>query len=150
MAKRIGTGSGTGLSDRKPPDVSGSGICWIRLCDLYALFGVVAGTPAIVGLHGLSDFASAMDLCVSRGFDHCVHVMLDFLERIPSDVGVQRFTADASGDLLIAPQWCRAKSAIRKAMLDEFARRGTRQDSALEAPPSGLDAEGTAYAGTIR
>jgi uncharacterized protein len=160
--------------------------------------------------HGFSDFASAMDLCVSRGFDLCVHVMLglpgetrehyrataralepwrfnsvkihplhvvrgtvlerqfrqggyrpleqteyvsglvDFLERIPSDVGVQRFTADASGDLLIAPQWCRAKSAIRKAMLDEFARRGTRQGSALEAPPSGLEAEGTAYAGTIR
>lgn len=157
--------------------------------------------------HGFAEFASAMDLCASRGFDLCVHVMLglpgetrehyrataralnawrfhsvkihplhvvrgtvlerqfrkgeyipleqaeyvaglvDFLERIPSEVGVQRYTADASGDLLIAPEWCRSKSGILKAMMDEFIRRGTRQGWALTTPTAGPGVEGAAYAG---
>jgi uncharacterized protein len=76
--------------------------------------------------------------------------LVDFLERIPSEVGVQRFTADASGDLLIAPEWCRAKSAIRKAMLDEFARRGTRQGWALNTLRTGHENEEAARAATLR
>ena len=58
--------------------------------------------------------------------------LVDFLERIPPDVGVQRFTADAPNDMLLAPFWCRQKGRIQKAMLDEFVQRGTHQGWALE------------------
>lgn len=55
--------------------------------------------------------------------------LADVLERIPSDVGIQRFTADAPPRLLIAPAWCRDKNAVLNALKAEFARRGTRQGS---------------------
>src|SRR5690606_24177337 len=61
--------------------------------------------------------------------DEYVAGLVDFLERTPAAVGVQRFTADATGDLLVAPAWCRGKSGILAAILEEFRRRGTRQGS---------------------
>jgi radical SAM superfamily enzyme len=59
--------------------------------------------------------------------------LVDFLERVPSGVGVQRFTGDAGPDLLLAPAWCREKGAVLEAMKAEFQRRGTRQGFRLEA-----------------
>lgn len=60
--------------------------------------------------------------------------LVDMLERLPASVGIQRFTGDAMGGMLIAPDWCRNKSAIAQAMEAEFIRRGTRQGSALGDP----------------
>ena len=37
---------------------------------------------------------------------------MDFLEWVPADVGVQRFTGDATGDMLVAPLWCRNKNGL--------------------------------------
>jgi hypothetical protein len=48
--------------------------------------------------------------------------LVDFLERIPGSVGVQRFTADAPPRLLVAPAWCRDKNGVLNAMKAEFAR----------------------------
>lgn len=62
-----------------------------------------------------------------------VEALVDFLERVPAEVGVQRFTGDAGEDLLLAPAWCREKSAILEAMKVEFLRRGTCQGSRLRA-----------------
>lgn len=56
-------------------------------------------------------------------------VVCDFLERLPSDISVQRLTADAPPDVLIAPKWCLDRKAVYQAIEDEFARRGTRQGS---------------------
>lgn len=67
------------------------------------------------------------------GQDEYVSGLVDFLERIPPEVAVQRFTADAPPEMLIAPLWCRSKPEIQKAMTGEFIRRGTHQGSALEA-----------------
>lgn len=61
--------------------------------------------------------------------DEYVEGLADVLERIPSTVGVQRFTGDAPPDLLIAPQWCRDKSGVLNALKREFDQRGTRQGS---------------------
>ncbi len=60
--------------------------------------------------------------------------VVDFLERIPSDVGVQRFTGDAPEAMLIAPKWCRNKFGIMEAMKSEFERRGTTQGWLLDHP----------------
>lgn len=61
--------------------------------------------------------------------------LVDVLERIPSDVAVQRFTGDAPAGMLLAPTWCSRKTDIQKAMLSEFARRKTRQGSAMMSWP---------------
>ena len=53
--------------------------------------------------------------------------LVDFLERVPASVGVQRFTADAPPEMLVAPQWCRDKAGVLNAMKKEFQRRGSRQ-----------------------
>jgi radical SAM protein (TIGR01212 family) len=62
--------------------------------------------------------------------------LVDFLERVPPEVGVQRFTGDAGADLLLAPAWCSGKSAVLEAMKAEFRRRGTRQGHWVEAKRS--------------
>jgi radical SAM protein (TIGR01212 family) len=59
--------------------------------------------------------------------------LVDFLERVPPEVGVQRFTGDAGSELLLAPAWCRGKGAVLEAMKAEFLRRGTRQGFRLGA-----------------
>ncbi len=68
---------------------------------------------------------------VPMGQEEYVSGLVDFLERVPPEVGVQRFTGDATGDMLVAPLWCRNKSAVLAAIKNEFERRGTRQGSAL-------------------
>ncbi len=68
-----------------------------------------------------------------------VEGLVDVLERIPREVGVQRFTGDAGPDLLLAPLWCRDKGRILSAMQAEFLRRGTCQGSRLIRPWAGRE-----------
>ena len=56
-----------------------------------------------------------------------VEGLVDVLERVPDTVGIQRFTADAPPEMLVAPRWCRDKNGLLNAMKTEFARRGTHQ-----------------------
>lgn len=65
--------------------------------------------------------------------DAYVAGLADFLERVPRETAVQRFTGDASPDLLLAPAWCRGKGAVLEAMKAEFLRRGTRQGHWVDA-----------------
>ena len=60
-------------------------------------------------------------------FGEYIEGLVDFLERVPASVGVQRFTADAPPEMLVAPQWCRDKAGVLNAMKKEFIRRGSRQ-----------------------
>lgn len=154
--------------------------------------------------HTFAEFSDTMNLCVGRGFDLCVHLILglpgegpahyrataraigawryqslkihplhvvrgtrlaaehaeglytpltrdeyvtglvDVLERVPRDVGIQRFTADAPLPMLVAPTWCRDKNAVLNALKAEFARRGTRQGSRVDGDPPDDPAEVTA------
>jgi radical SAM protein (TIGR01212 family) len=92
---------------------------------------VVRGT-ALAREHARGDYAPPSQAEYVAG-------LVDFLERIPASVGVQRFTADAPAAMLIAPAWCRDKNAALNAMKAEFARRGTRQGSlATTREPAGL------------
>jgi len=57
-----------------------------------------------------------------------VKLACDFLERIPPSVTVQRLVGDTtSTDVLIAPHWPEAKSAVLRMVTDEFRRRTTTQ-----------------------
>lgn len=56
-----------------------------------------------------------------------VEGVVDFLERMPPHIALQRFTGDAPVDMLVAPTWCRDKHGLLRDILAEFALRGRRQ-----------------------
>ena len=66
---------------------------------------------------------------------------VDFLERTPGDVVIERLAGDAPRDFLLAPAWSADKNAPRQAIERQFARRGTRQGALAhpkrENPPMG-------------
>ncbi|MDA8744130.1 TIGR01212 family radical SAM protein [Rubripirellula amarantea] len=94
----------------------------IKLHNLYA----VRGTP--LGEEVLSGQTKMMDR------DEYVRTVVDFLERIPPQVIVERISGDAPSDFLIEPKWCLEKSSLRLSIEAEFAKRGTRQGSQYQPP----------------
>nr|WP_246109903.1 TIGR01212 family radical SAM protein [Roseimaritima multifibrata] len=92
----------------------------VKLHNLYA----VRDTP--LGEEVLSGKVEMMQR------DEYIETVVDFLERIPRDVIVERVSGDAPPDFLIAPLWCLEKSALRLAIEKEFARRGTQQGDRFE------------------
>ena len=59
--------------------------------------------------------------------DDYVSVLVDFLERIPSDIVVERISGEAPPKYFVGPSWSLDKPAIRQAVMSEFARRDTWQ-----------------------
>jgi radical SAM protein (TIGR01212 family) len=58
----------------------------------------------------------------------------DFLERLPAGMVIQRLTAEAPSEILIAPQWALNKHAILGGIDKEFQRRNTCQGTFLTHP----------------
>jgi hypothetical protein len=56
-----------------------------------------------------------------------VQSVVDFIERLPPTMIVDRVSGDAPPDYFIGPSWCLDKPAVKSAILAEFARRGTCQ-----------------------
>lgn len=59
--------------------------------------------------------------------DEYIALVCDFLERIPSNVTMQRVTGELKGEYLVAPKWGVPKRAVLAAIEKEFARRGSCQ-----------------------
>jgi uncharacterized protein len=59
-----------------------------------------------------------------------VRTLVDFIELLPSTMIVDRISGDAPPDYFIGPSWCLDKPAVKAAVLEEFARRGTWQGKA--------------------
>lgn len=59
--------------------------------------------------------------------DEYVGYVVDFLEQLPPESVVDRLSADAPREYVLAPSWCLAKSALRAAIEGELERRDTRQ-----------------------
>jgi radical SAM protein (TIGR01212 family) len=57
---------------------------------------------------------------------------VDFLELLPPEMVIQRLTAEAMRELLIAPQWCNNKLRVLGEIDAEFKRRGSRQGAKFE------------------
>lgn len=53
--------------------------------------------------------------------------LVDFIERLPKTVIIQRLTADALGDWLVAPEWCKDKMRVLNEIDSEFERRNSYQ-----------------------
>jgi radical SAM protein (TIGR01212 family) len=60
-----------------------------------------------------------------------VRTLVDFIERLPPTMIVDRISGDAPPDYFIGPTWCLDKPAVKAAVLAEFARSGTWQGRAL-------------------
>ena len=94
----------------------------VKLHNLYA----VEGTP--LGRQVAGGEIKMMER------DQYVRTAVDFLERIPPQVIVERISGEAPPKYLIEPKWCLEKSALRLAVESEFRRRGTRQGSRFKPP----------------
>ena len=113
----------------------------VKLHNLYA----VRGTP--LGEQVLDGKITMMQR------DDYVRTVVDFLERIPPEVIVERVSGEAPPNYLIEPKWCLEKSALRLAIESEFDRRGTRQGSRFSPPvrlPSLREVPADSTPGSIR
>lgn len=61
------------------------------------------------------------------GRDEYVSTAVDFIERLPPSVVIERITGDAPGDYFIGPEWCLDKSRVLIEIQEEFERRDTWQ-----------------------
>jgi uncharacterized protein len=61
-----------------------------------------------------------------------VQTVVDFIERLPPTMIVDRISGDAPPDYFIGPTWCLDKPAVKAAVWAEFARRASWQGSAQE------------------
>jgi radical SAM protein (TIGR01212 family) len=69
-----------------------------------------------------------------------VAVVCDFLERLPSEMVVQRLSGDAPPDYLVAPAWCLDKPALLAAIHAELERRDSWQGKHVRRPAVALPA----------
>jgi uncharacterized protein len=60
-----------------------------------------------------------------------VRTVVDFMERLPPTMVVDRISGDAPPDYFIGPTWCLDKPAVKAAVLAEFARRDSYQGRAM-------------------
>jgi radical SAM protein (TIGR01212 family) len=59
--------------------------------------------------------------------DEYVQTCCDFVERLHPDVSIQRLTADAPRDVLVAPLWCQQRQTILQKIDEELERRNSYQ-----------------------
>jgi radical SAM protein (TIGR01212 family) len=59
--------------------------------------------------------------------DEYIAVLVDFIERLPAQMVVERLTGEAPPDFFVAPAWCLDKPALRQAIDLEFTRRDSWQ-----------------------
>jgi radical SAM protein (TIGR01212 family) len=67
-------------------------------------------------------------------FDQYLTTLVDFLERLPPSMIVERISGEAPDDYFIGPDWCQNKPAILKGVDEEFRRRDSRQGKKYRAP----------------
>ena len=87
----------------------------VKLHNLYA----VAGTP-------LADQVAAGEVqLIDR--DTYIRTVVDFIERLPRPVIIERVSGEAPPDYLVAPAWCLEKPQLRADIDAVFLQRGSRQ-----------------------
>ncbi len=61
--------------------------------------------------------------------------VVDFLEYVPPSVALQRLSADAPEEVLVAPKWCLDRAGTIQAIEAALVRRNTWQGKKLGSPP---------------
>lgn len=93
----------------------------VKLHNLYA----VRGTP-------LADQVERGEVELI-GRDAYIDVLIEFIERLPPDVIVERISGDAPPDYFLGPSWCLDKPAVRLALQQEMDRRDAWQGKRFQA-----------------
>ena len=65
-------------------------------------------------------------------FDEYITTLVDFLERLPTTMVVERISGEAPGDYFVGPEWCLDKPSILKGVEAEFVRRDSWQGKQYE------------------
>ncbi|GIW94905.1 MAG: TIGR01212 family radical SAM protein [Pirellulaceae bacterium] len=87
----------------------------VKIHNLYAVRNTPLGEQVLRGEVQLMDR------------DVYVATLVDFLERLPPGIVVERVAGDAPSDYLIGPTWCLDKNGVRLAIEHEFRTRNTWQ-----------------------
>src|SRR5262249_15149803 len=111
--------------------------------DMLLTADAIAGMPVhsvkIHNLHVVRD--TPMEKMFLKGEvrmlerDEYVQLACDFLERLPSELVIDRLTGDAPPDYLVAPYWCLDKAGLLRAIHAELKRRDSWQGKHSVARP---------------
>jgi uncharacterized protein len=89
----------------------------VKLHNLYAVHDTILAEQVAAGTMKLPELPEYVQWAV------------DFLERLPAAVVIDRLSGDAPPDYLVGPKWCLDKAAVQAAIEAEFRRRGSWQGS---------------------
>ncbi|QDV63895.1 TIGR01212 family radical SAM protein [Crateriforma conspicua] len=103
-------------------EVAALGFDSVKIHNLY----VVEGTP-------LADQVRAGTLNLMDRETY-VQTVVDFLQRLPPEMIVERVSGEAPKGFLVEPAWCLDKSRLLREIESEFRRRGTVQGSHYRPP----------------
>lgn len=82
-------------------------------------------------LHILKDTEMANDYYAKRiqtlSMDDYASLVVDFIERLPKNIVIQRLTGEAERERLVAPLWCLEKQKVLARINEEFEKRKTYQ-----------------------
>ncbi len=106
------------------------GLDAVKIHNLYA----VEGTP-------LADQVRKGEVRLMER-DEYIETLVDFLERLPPTVVVERISGEAPPEYFLAPAWALDKPAILAALARELERRDSWQGKCLDQQGSRLDARG--------
>ena len=70
--------------------------------------------------------------------DEYISTLVDFLERIPQQMVVERISGEAPRDYFVGPEWCLDKPAVLSAIGEELERRDSWQGKHYQASDSRL------------
>ncbi|MGD9645427.1 MAG: TIGR01212 family radical SAM protein [Pirellulales bacterium] len=103
-------------------ELARAGVDSVKIHNLY----VVKDTPLA------DDVAAGRVTLQSR--DEYVRTVVDFIERLPPTVVVERVSGEAPPNYFVGPAWCLEKAAVRLAIDAEFRRRDSWQGRRCALP----------------
>lgn len=96
-------------------EVARLGLDAVKLHNLYAVKNTVLADQVAAGQVRLMER------------EEYVETVVQFLEVLPPSCVVERITGDAPPDYFVGPAWCLDKHGVRRAIEEEFKRRGAWQ-----------------------
>lgn len=103
-------------------EVANSGLHAVKIHNLYA----VENTP-------LADQVRAGTVRLMER-DEYISTLVDFLERLPPHMIVERISGEAPDSFFLGPDWCLDKQGVLDSVREEFARRDSRQGTRYAGP----------------
>lgn len=108
------------------------GLDAVKIHNLYAVHGTPLAGDVQAGRVRLLEL------------DEYVALLVDFIERLPPHVVIERTIGDSPEDFFLGPGWCLDKPAALRAIAAEFERRDSWQGKRWAGQPAGIGLDGPA------